>query len=60
MSVIYLLNPPKEKGGREEQDEFDIRNNVLDGEYNYYSEHTKVAMAFPWMFMKSQGLGVCL
>ena len=51
MGVIYLLKPHKEKGGKEEQDEFDLRNHVLEGEYNHHSEQAKGTVAFPWMPM---------
>ena len=35
LSIMNLLNPHKEEGGKEEQDELAGSNNVLDSEDNY-------------------------
>ena len=35
LSIMNLLNPQKEEGGKEEQDELAGSNNVLDSEDNY-------------------------
>lgn len=35
LSTMDLLNPHKEEGGKEEQDELAGSNNVLDSEDNY-------------------------